>query len=235
MDASTDDYPERWESYWQYITLRGTKAKVLWDSIPEQAALQEIGRFRKHMDVDLPLLDVGCGSGWYTRFLARHFQAVIGIDLSSAAIDLARQQIGTGCHIEYRVLNASNPPEAKAFHCEVGDVNIHLRGVLHGIQHADRPSFIAGLVIMLGERGTLYQLEVMPAARMPMKKLRLGNLFVASVGFDNACDREACYPVEEWQVLEQGQDTVTNIIDAATGEEQTIPVNYLIVRRKPHA
>ena len=38
------------------------------------------------------VLDIGCGNGRQTRFLARHFQKVVGVDISAAAVELARRE-----------------------------------------------------------------------------------------------------------------------------------------------
>ncbi|MGH2536974.1 MAG: class I SAM-dependent methyltransferase [Candidatus Promineifilaceae bacterium] len=229
------DYSARWESYWKHVSRKDSGAKVLWDSAPESLVQEDVDRFRPHLDEELPLLDLGCGSGRQTRLLAQHFPKMIGADLSPAAIELARQQTSAESNIEYRIFDAFSPSEADALHRELGDLNIYIRGVLLGIQRADRLDFIANMEGLLGKRGTLYQIEVNAAGQSFLKYVQCSKLFVMPVGFDNALDIEACYPASRWQVVAQGQNVAMNQFTVANREKQTIPGDYLIVRRKVSA
>ena len=46
-------------------------------------------------------LDFGCGVGRLTQALARHFDAVVGVDLSGEMIALARRHIAAGARVEF--------------------------------------------------------------------------------------------------------------------------------------
>ena len=48
-------------------------------------------------------LDVGCGTGEFSLLLARRFEKVIAVDLSSNAIDIARQRSKDYRNIDYQV------------------------------------------------------------------------------------------------------------------------------------
>ncbi len=41
---------------------------------------------KRQLDPDLPIVDVGCGSGAFSRRLAAHFPHVLGVDVSPNAI-----------------------------------------------------------------------------------------------------------------------------------------------------
>lgn len=51
------------------------------------------------------VLDIGCGTGEFSRLLARRFQKVIAIDLSPNALEIARQRSKSYPNIDYRVAN----------------------------------------------------------------------------------------------------------------------------------
>lgn len=61
---------------------------------------------------DAQVLDVGCGSGWAARLLARqaHAGQVIGIDVSDEMIGVAREQSKTLANVEFRVASAESLP-----------------------------------------------------------------------------------------------------------------------------
>src|ERR1700760_2675972 len=150
-----------WENYWRTIKSTGRGGQVLWDNEPERASAEDLPRFQPHiLDPSLPLLDFGCGNGRQTRYLATQFDRVIGTDVSPSAVAKAREETPAAMKIEYRVLNGLKPEDARAFHAHFGAATICVRAVLHGPPHAHKPKFAECLAILLGERGTLYQIEL---------------------------------------------------------------------------
>ena len=160
-----------WESYWRGITRTGVNGQVFWDVDPELASLEDLNRFKRYMDPDLPLLDLGCGNGRQSRFLSRFFPKVIGVDLSSAAINLAKSEARSKANLEFRVLDGVHPDEAFGLHKEVGDTNVYMRGVFHMIRWHDRSRFVDSLEVLLGSTGTLYQIELCTSAILHLRSL----------------------------------------------------------------
>jgi SAM-dependent methyltransferase len=234
-----------WEHYWQSIEKTGRDGQVLWDSEPESASAEDLQRFLDHMDPSLPLLDFGCGNGRQTRYLAQYFPRVIGTDVSASAIAKARQETPPEANIEYRLLDALKPGEAQAFHDEFGDVNIYMRTVLHVIQRQDRKTFAESLAILLGEKGTLYQIELSLCALdyfrtlpgdspsgLPRHVHNVIRTGATSVGFDPQ-DRPLVYPDSHWQIIAHGDDVTIKTVTLSHGEAGRVPANYLVLRRSP--
>jgi len=61
----------------------------------------EFQLLRRHLDPNpgTSLLDVGCGTGWFTRRLAAAGLEVTGLDIDVAALDFARRR--SGGHVRY--------------------------------------------------------------------------------------------------------------------------------------
>ncbi len=75
------------------------------------------------------VLDVGCGSGLQSVYLARHADRVEGIDLSSELIEVARERCRTTPNVNFQVANACKLPfEDNSFDGIVsyGDVLSHI-------------------------------------------------------------------------------------------------------------
>lgn len=240
--GSPRNYKKQWDSYWQTVHRTGRGGEVLWDNIPERAAAEDLRLFKRHVDDRIPLLDIGCGNGRQTRFLARHFRRVIGVDISPAAIELACRETVEEKNVEYRLLDAVNPAEAEAFHQEHGDVNIYMRGVFHCVQQKDRPDFVRSLEILLGERGTLYMIELQDGALSVLRKVpgdspsglpRLVHNVVQHgirpIGF-NWKDRRSYYPEDRWRILGQGHEAAINTVLVREGRETRVPATYLVLR-----
>src|SRR3990172_3870771 len=73
--------PEEYDGW--YRTARGT-----WIGNLEAAALIRLGE----IGADRRVLDVGCGSGWFTRRFAATGASVTGLDNDAAMLDYARTQ-----------------------------------------------------------------------------------------------------------------------------------------------
>jgi SAM-dependent methyltransferase len=243
--GSPREYRRQWESYWRTIHTTGPGGEVLWDSAPERASAEDLRRFVEHLDPSLPLVDLGCGNGRQSRFLARHFKQVIGIDVSPSAIELARREtvgLPEESKISYRVWNGAVAGEAEALHAEIGDANVYMRTVFHCVQTPDRPCFVDSLATLLGERGTLYQIELSQGALDTFRKLPgdspsglpelVHNVVrngIHPIGFSKR-DRERYYPDDRWTVLAQGDAVTIETVRLGHGSEALVPANFLVLR-----
>lgn len=149
-----------WERWWSSVD--GKPGAVVWDAA-ESDLVADLEVFADAFTPDLPVVDLGCGDGRQTRFLARHFQTVIGVDISPAAIEHARAADDLE-NVSYRVLDARSSAEAERLHDELGDANVYIRGVLQALPAADRPDAVRSVAALLGETGTLFAKELPPEA-----------------------------------------------------------------------
>mgnify|MGYP001793987442 CR=1 FL=1 len=155
--ASANRYSTSWEGFWS--TLSGTSGEIFWDADPAHASQQELGLFQSYIDPQLPLIDLGCGNGTQTRFLAKHFAKVMGTEISPAAIEIARTKNGAP-NISYRLLDVLCPVDAQALHEEVGDANLYIRGVLHQLSPAKQAHTIESIDQLLGGPGNCEIIEI---------------------------------------------------------------------------
>ncbi|MGW0758684.1 class I SAM-dependent methyltransferase [Streptomyces sp. NPDC002814] len=159
----TSRYREAWEGFWREAPEE--QGAVFWDAEPTLTVGVHLAIFEPQLpDPNLPMVDLGCGNGSQTRFLADRFPHVIGADLSEAAIDHARRADPAG-QATYRVLDACEKTEAQALHAELGDTNVYLRGVLHQAEPEDRQTLVDGIAALVGERGRAFLVELSEAAR----------------------------------------------------------------------
>ena len=156
-------YREAWEGFWREAS--DEPGAVFWDADPKVTAALHLALFEPHLlDAGLPLVDLGCGNGTQTRFLADRFPKVVGADLAAAALDHARRADPAGQAV-YRLLDAAEQGAAKTLHAELGDANVYMRGVLHQCEPADRQPLADGIATLVGERGRVFLVELSEAAR----------------------------------------------------------------------
>ncbi|MFJ8508340.1 class I SAM-dependent methyltransferase [Streptomyces avermitilis] len=165
----TSRYREAWEGFWREAP--DGQGAVFWDAEPILTAGVHLALFEPQLTAPgLPLLDLGCGNGTQTRFLADRFPHVVGADLSAAALDHARRADPAG-QATYRLLDAAEKTEAETLHAELGDANIYVRGVLHQCEPDDRQPLVDGIATLLGDRGRVFLVELAEAAGVALRGL----------------------------------------------------------------
>ncbi|ELS57815.1 class I SAM-dependent methyltransferase [Streptomyces viridochromogenes] len=159
----TSRYREAWEGFWQEAP--GEQGAVFWDAEPALTVGRHLTLFEAHLaHPGLPMVDLGCGNGTQTRFLADRFPHVVGADLAAAALDHARQADPAG-QATYRLFDAVEKAEAQTLHAELGDANVYMRGVLHQAEPDDRQSLVNGIATLVGERGRAFLVELSESAK----------------------------------------------------------------------
>ena len=150
-----------WERWWAEID--GTPGEIVWGADPSDLEA-DLDHFAASFGQALPVVDFGCGDGRQSRFLARHFPDVLGVDISAAAIGRARAAADNPPNVGYLVLDAGDPAGAAALHAELGDANVYIRGVLQALPAAHRPQAVRAVASLLGVTGTLFVKELPPQA-----------------------------------------------------------------------
>ncbi|MFD7703111.1 methyltransferase domain-containing protein [Streptomyces caelestis] len=168
----TGRHREAWEGFWREAPKE--PGAVFWDAEPALTAARHLALFEPHLtDPGLPLIDLGCGNGTQTRFLADRFPHVLGADLSAAALDRARAADPAG-RAAYRRLDAVEKAESQALHAELGDANVYMRGVLHQCAADDRQALVDGIATVVGDRGRAFLVEPSEAAGAVLRALATG-------------------------------------------------------------
>ncbi|MFG1811828.1 class I SAM-dependent methyltransferase [Streptomyces sp. NPDC049040] len=155
-------YAHAWESFWQDAPYE--TGGVLWDADPALTAGRHLAYFEEYFDPGLPLVDLGCGNGTQTRFLAGRYQHVVGVDLAGGAVERARRDDPRGL-AAYQRLDAVDTDAVRALHAELGDANVYMRGVLHQCETADRSRLVDAIATFTGQRGRVFAVELAEAAK----------------------------------------------------------------------
>lgn len=106
------------------------------------------------------VLDAGCGTGEVALLLAARGHRVTGVDLSAVAIGRAGQKAeGRGLAATFRVADATTLDFPDASFDGVVD-----SGLLHSLDAAERPAYVAGLRRVCAPGATILILTISPEA-----------------------------------------------------------------------
>jgi ubiquinone/menaquinone biosynthesis C-methylase UbiE len=253
MQAS-ENQQGKWEAYWKdtrdIAAQSYPEAQSVWDSEVEAGIELDLPRFMAHFDPALPVIDVGCGSGKQTARLARHFPRVLGTDVSASAVQFAAQA-HPAKNLEYSVLDALSPSDARALHSRLGDANLYVRTVVHIFGDKERASLGEVLRILMGERGTMYNIELGPKSPeyfeywikthgMPVKLARVMSkgLRPGPVGKE---DIDRLFPPRSYETLDSGDAiwagvrmTSQELVAAGRREGEIFepPMYYSLIRKR---
>ncbi|MET9517558.1 class I SAM-dependent methyltransferase [Streptomyces sp. NPDC002994] len=159
----TSRYKDAWEGFWREAPHE--PGAVFWDAEPALTVGLHLSLLEPYMtEPALPVVDLGCGNGTQTLFLADRFPRVAGVDLAAAAIEHAEHHDPAG-RIRFQQLDASDEPAVRRLHAELGDAQVYMRGVLHQCEPADRQPVAEAVARLVGERGRAFVVEPSEAAR----------------------------------------------------------------------
>lgn len=241
------DAAKAWENYWSSIQRTGADGDVLWDAGSEAELSRSLGQVLSHMERTLPVIDIGCGNGRHSRALAAHFASVVGLDLSSTAVEKARQESKGLTNVSYEVLDASAPSAGQVLAQRFGECNAYVRGVFHVLSPQHRRRMVENLRTLLGLRGVLFLLETAhhgspldyleslgaTATSIPEPlKLCIQSGVRAPVSFNERVFREY-FPATGWETLECGSTVIHGVPMSRRGELEQIPGFYALVRPRP--
>lgn len=233
-------YSTYWREFYRktYVERSG---KALWDVDPALSAGKDFIRFSEWMDPTIPLLDIGCGTGAPTAYLAGNFDYVIGIDTAEEAVLIA-QQTYLSTNMTFRCIDLADEIACQGLHEEFGDLNLYMRGVLHQIKPEHKAQVVDNLATLMGKRGTFYFIEVAAQIRQyfqeaspefhrlpkAVQAVFISNLPPEGVTLD---DVPRIFEKERFQILASGNDQLMTNLSLPDGIQITIPAVYSIIRQ----
>ncbi|MDL5156240.1 class I SAM-dependent methyltransferase [Actinomycetospora termitidis] len=145
---------DRWDLYWAGVGSTGDGGDVLWDSGDPAEPDRYLELLERFADPALPVIDLGCGNGRFTRALCRAGWRGIGVDVSDAAIALAREEADRVPEEPgFLVADLAAPDAVDRIRADPGPANVFVRGVLHVLTAEARGRAAANIGRLLGDRG----------------------------------------------------------------------------------
>lgn len=232
-----------WEHYWGSIRSTGVGGDVLWDT----GDLDEARIYRAlacdRLDTSLPLVDVGCGNGRFTRRLAPLFPSTLGVDLSANAVARAQQESAGQQGLTFARLDITVPGAGHTLASTVGrDANVFVRGVFHILEGPDQVAAARNLLAIVGSRGRVLLAETnFPGSKLEYLRhlgatprhipapLERAIADVPAPGHFGADERRVAFPASDWTLVLDGVTDILTIPLREPGNPEHIPGYYAVL------
>lgn len=254
--SAPKDRPTAWDTYWAGIRGRGAGGEILWDSGTDNEFLGYRDVLLRYLDPQLPVVDVGCGHGRFTRALAGVFPEVIGVDVSGHAVAHADHcssgdtgdtgntsgSAGSAGSLRYEARDMAAPGAATGL---VGpsDANVFIRGVLHVLDAADQAALVENLRLLAGSRGTVFLAETnfqgnpveyvshlgatTQSIPAPLERAIRGLPMPGRFGPE---ERSRAFPSDTWELLGDGGVTIETHPMTGMAGQSHVPGYFAVLR-----
>ncbi|MDX3228829.1 class I SAM-dependent methyltransferase [Streptomyces sp. ME19-01-6] len=233
----SERYTQAWESYWRETS--DAPGEAIWDADPSLSAAPHLDLLAPHADTGLPIVDLGCGNGTQTRYLASHFPRALGVDLSRAAVEHARRADRAKV-AEFEQLNLTDAARVRELHERLGDSNVYMRAVIHQSDPPDRQPVAEAVATLLGRRGRAFVAELTEESKTVLRELaqapggpppKLRRVFDHGLRPADARTAEVAELLREagLTVLAQGLTTLPQTEYRADGTRIDLPAQWFVV------
>lgn len=243
--SAPKDRPVAWDTYWAGIRGRGAAEEILWDPGTDNEFLGYRDVLLRYLDRELPVIDVGCGHGRFTRALAGDFPEAIGVDVSGHAVAHAYAQSradGRAGKVRYEAQDMTAAGAAGALPVQ-GDANVFIRGVLHVLAAADQAAMVENLRLLAGRRGTVFLAETNFQGNPVAYVSHLGATtqgipaplerairVLPMPGHFGPEERSRAFPPDAWDLLADGEVAIeTNPMTGVDGQSR-VPGYFAVLR-----
>ncbi len=220
---------------------------MLWDS----AALDEWDRYTplisEHFDTELPVVDVGCGNGGFTRAIADLFPMTVGIDVSPAAVALAQRESAGLTDVCFRQFDATLAGATDGLASELGPVNVFVRGVFHILSEVAQSTLAENLLALVGTKGRVllaetnyiggslgYLASLGATGRQIPEPLERVIRVLAPPGHFGVDERRNAFQDDRWEVVDEGPTVIRTIPLTDGAQAARIPGYFAVMAPRPH-
>jgi SAM-dependent methyltransferase len=249
------DHHIAWDRFWSGVKTTGATGDVLWDSGSDHELQGYLGRLRLHLDPELPVVDIGCGNGSFTRQLARHFPHAVGVDVSPHAVRRAETESNGLPNVSYSVRDMTAPGAgsrlAEKLHAlgaggaPGGGANVFIRGVLHVLGERDRCALAENVRAITGANGHVFLAETdfrgnaieyvshlgatLRSIPAPLEGAIRG---LPMPGRFGPTERSVTFPAGLWDLIEDGPVTIETMPLSNPARAELIPGYFAVLRAR---
>jgi SAM-dependent methyltransferase len=245
------DHHAAWDLFWSNVKATGDAGDVLWDAGTDHEMLGYVDMLRLHLDTSLPVVDIGCGNGSFTRRLAGHFPHAMGVDVSAHAVRRARAESAGVPNVSYAVRDMTAPGSGSGLGGELhllgadGGANVFIRGVLHVLRERDRFALAENVRAIAGAGGRVFLAETdfqgnavdyvshlgatLRSIPAPLEGAIRG---LPMPGHFGPKERSLAFPADRWELIEDGPTMIETVPLSSPTRADLIPGYFAVLKAR---
>ena len=240
-----------WDQYWGQVEATGASGDVLWDSGSDHELKAYLEHLTRQLDPGLPLLDVGCGSGVFSRALVPYFPHVLGVDVSANAVARAAAESDGIERVSYIEADMTAPAGVRTVANALAsagfapEANVFIRGVLHVLKRPAQAALAGQLHSLVGKRGRVFLAETdfrgnpiqyvshlgatLRSIPGPLEKAIRALPIPGRFGVQQ---RRRAFPEASWDVVEDGAVTIETRPLTSPDRPEQIPGYFAVLQAR---
>jgi SAM-dependent methyltransferase len=247
------DHHVAWDRFWSSVKTTGATGDVLWDSGSDHEMQGYVHRLHQHLDPRLPVVDIGCGNGSFTRQLAAHFPHAMGVDVSAHAVRRALSESAGLANVSYLVRDMTAPGAGGRLGEELrllgwgagAGANVFIRGVLHVLGERDRHALAENVRAIAGADGRVFLAETdfqgnaveyvshlgatLRSIPSPLEGAIRG---LPMPGRFGPKERNLAFPAGRWELIEDGPTTIETMPLSHPTRADLIPGYFAVLKAR---
>lgn len=245
------DHHVAWDRFWSNVKATGAAGDVLWDAGTEHEMLGYVDMLRLHLNTSLPVVDIGCGNGSFTRRLAGQFPHAVGVDVSSHAVGRARAESAGLPNVSYAIRDMTAPGSGSGLRGELrvleagSGANVFIRGVLHVLRERDRCALAENVRAITGASGRVFLAETdfqgnavdyvshlgatLRSIPAPLEGAIRG---LPMPGHFGPKERSLAFPADRWELIEDGPTMIETVPLSSPTRADLIPGYFAVLKAR---
>ena len=232
-----------WDRYWTGVRATGSDGDVLWDSDSAAEHAQYASVLLDAFDPALPVIDVGCGNGTHTRWLAGLFPQVLGIDVSPGAVARAAHEARNIPNADFLAVDATGEGAGEQLLDRLGPANVFVRGVFHVLDPAHQAALAANLRTLVAGQGQVFLAETnFPGSSLDYltalgashhhvpRQLERALQHLPRPGRFGGAERQRAFPASEWELRSEGPINIEVVPMKPEGLPQQVPGYFALLK-----
>jgi SAM-dependent methyltransferase len=245
------DHHVAWDRFWSNVKTTGATGDVLWDAGTDHEMQGYVDRLRQHLDTGLPVVDIGCGNGSFTRRLAVQFPHAVGVDVSAHAVRRANAESAGTANVTFAVRDMTAPGAGSRVVEELenlggaGGANVFIRGVLHVLDERHRYALAENVRTIAGLRGRVFLAETdfrgnaieyvshLGATRRSIPAPLEGAIRgLPMPGHFGPRERNLAFPADRWELIEDGPTVIETLPLSDPTRADLIPGYFAVLKAR---
>jgi len=227
------DHHVAWDRYWSNVKTTGATGDVLWDAGSDHEMQGYVDRLRQHLDTGLPVVDVGCGNGSFTRRLAVLFPHAVGVDVSAHAVRRANAESAGTANVTFAVRDMTAPGAGSRLLEELempGGANVFIRGVLHVLDERRRYALVFLAETDFRGNAVEYVSHLGATRRSIPAPLEGAIRGLPMPGHFGPKERNLAFPADRWELIEDGPTVIETVPLSDPTRADLIPGYFAVLK-----